>query len=575
MKNPLNPRMTLWAASFLVLGLHGLGGFARASGDEAIHLSRPEIKSSTVQPYHPDTGIDVTTTVLDDLEYLDIEFVRIEFIAEYPPDGSINYAAYDYLVDEFQKRDIQILGLIDYQSLPHDGPDSWTTDEFRQRFVERTREIVAHYSSKGEPIRYWEIWNEQDLSVPEFDVRVPPEPYGKLLVESYHSIKKIDPKAQVVLGGISPKGFEYPDREHYLKELYETDALQEHYAKHGYHPFDIAACHPYPEVFNDPAPGPGETGLAEVMNQRFKGVMNEYGDKDKKVWITEFGWNSGHVGRKFQAEALAKSFHVIDRLTDPEHPENGPYVDQYIWFKYDSWAPSEDWGLVDEFRARRKPAYDAFVKLEPLDGAPPELAQEPGENAPVFGTTSDRALPWQVSQEDLLQGEGVTARLGGGSLAEGALALLANGVMDSGEQALRGLDGPWVERPRVSYTFDTPVTVSEIRVFAGHEENGGYRAYQSHEILINGTTVAKDVRTGNYGQVITNSEDSAVSVARWEPETPVSGVHEIEIIIHATSSWNGDFRDRWTPYGSPEKDTDGTGPAYIAPIIKEIDVFGE
>ncbi len=558
---------------------------AAPEAEEVRPLDRPGIKSTTIQPYHYFTGIDVGTAVFDDLAYLDAGMIRIEFIHDAHRDGSINYPAYDYIFDELAERGMKVLGLIDYQSVPYDTAEDWNTDEFRADFVERTREIVEHYAHRENPIKHWEIWNEPDLDDPNSWYYVEVNAYAKLLKESYHAIKEIDPDAFVVLGGLSPKGFAYDDRPNYLEELYETETMQRHYEEHGSYPFDAVGAHPYPETYFNPY-----EGLADLMNEKIKAVMNRFGDRHKKVWVTELGWNSAHNDEETQRLGLIRSYNVLDDLRDPEYPDDPPYVELYTWFKYDSWDPSEEWGLVSIERTRRKPAYYAFLGLtEPGPEPPPPV--EPGEGAPVrFDARPLDArgmlqhlglLPRFTTSLDLLQG--LVPEIVEGEIQSGSLETLTNGIFDiynPNFQPVVPVDAPG--KPlHLRYTFAEPVDIDEIRIFAGHRGSRGERAYQSHEIHLNGVQVVEDLRTGNYGQAIRDEHDTAISMVSWKsgPEDgelaeAARGVETLEIVVWPVTSYNGDFRDRWCPVLEPEKDVTGAGPAYLAPSLFEIDVLG-
>lgn len=550
----------------LVLGVSGLR--ARAE------LSRPELKCLSPPAYYPGAGILFTTRVADDIAYLNADMLRVEFIGEFYGDHPINYPAFDYVVDKAAEREMTVLGLIDYQSLAHSGPADWPTDSFRQRFTARTRDIVEHYHDRANPIRAWEIWNEEDIALPEFNVRIDPEPYARLLIEAYHAIKEIDPAATVVLGGLSPKGFEYA--ENYLADLYATQPIADHYVAYGYHPFDVVAVHPYPEIFSDPDPfWPWQTGLDDVLNERIKAVMNANGDRLKTVWLTEMGWSSYYVSESNQALYLAESFDMLDDLRDPSYPGDPPYVERYFWFKYDDFSDVDRWGLVTQDQARRKPAYDAYLALtDPGPDPPPDPGS--GENPPVWNATSDASLPVRVSSTDLLEGQ-VAAIVAGGfhSANQGTVAALTNGAFDANPVTLVLLDygSPAL---RVRYAFDPPVDLQEVRIFAGHASDGGNRAFQSNDIYVNGALAVAELNTGGYGQL--SGGASAVSLVRWLPvegETFVArNVTEMDVVLWCASSLSLDFRDRWDPVQDPEEDADGAGPAYVAPIVKEIDAIG-
>jgi hypothetical protein len=107
-------------------------------------------------------------------------------------------------------RGIQVLGLIDYATVGASGPAEWETEAYRTRYVNRVRELVSHYKDRTYPIKHWEIWNEEDLSLEGFDVRIEPRPYALLLIASYDAIKSIDSEATVLLGGSPPRDSNIP-----------------------------------------------------------------------------------------------------------------------------------------------------------------------------------------------------------------------------------------------------------------------------------------------------------------------------------------------------------------------------
>ncbi len=211
-------------------------------------LDRPQIKCISGPDYSPESGIQFTRRVADNYAYLNVQMIRVEIKGESSgADKPVNYAAYDYIVDQAAARGIAVLGLIDYMSLAHSGSTDWATQSFRDRFAARARELATHYGARANPIHHWEIWNEEDMAVTGYEPRIEPEPYGLLLIAAYDAIKAIDPQATVVLGGISPKGFEYTTN--YLSDLYATQPIKDYYTAHGFYPFDVVGVHPYPEIF--------------------------------------------------------------------------------------------------------------------------------------------------------------------------------------------------------------------------------------------------------------------------------------------------------------------------------------
>ncbi len=161
----------------------------------------------------------------------------------------------------------------------------------------------------------------------------------------------------------------------------------------------------------------------------------------------------------------------------------------------------------------------------------------------------------------------------------GGVERLTNGVFDPEPAAVVLRDYAFNEPAlTVRYDFPSPIRIDEVRIFAGHASDGGNRAFQSNDILINNQLVAFDLTTGNYGQVAPSSSARAVSLVRLLPKTGETSVARfatsIEIRAWCSSSLDLEFRDRWSPYNNPDQDIDGVDPAYESPILKEIDVIG-
>ncbi len=152
----------------------------------------------------------------------------------------------------------------------------------------------------------YEIGNEPNLRE-EWGSSPDPAAYAELLKIAYREIKAGDPNALVVSAGLAPvSGGAGPD--HYgdlafLRVMYEHGAA-EYFDVLGVHPFGFA--YP-PEVspggqlcgWDDQVRTAGpviERGCRPVNGLCFRraelarAIMREYGDADKPVWATEFGW---------------------------------------------------------------------------------------------------------------------------------------------------------------------------------------------------------------------------------------------------------------------------------------------
>ena len=130
----------------------------------------------------------------------------------------------------------------------------------------------------------YELWNEPNLSV-EWGGQPPsPEGYAALLRAAYPRIKAADPQALVVTAGLASTGGDggltAMDDVEFLRRLYQAGAQPF---------FDVLGSHPY--GFADPPDrrNPNQvTDFQRAADQR--AVMVAFGDTQKPIWATEFGW---------------------------------------------------------------------------------------------------------------------------------------------------------------------------------------------------------------------------------------------------------------------------------------------
>ncbi len=197
---------------------------------------------------------------LDLMKAAGIRWVRADFTWGYfePKDNQFTFDRYDQVVQAALDRGGNILPILCYSSpwagYAHENLDAWT------RFV---RKVVERY---GDRLRYWEVWNEPNISFWK------PKPnaaqYAALLKATYETIKAVDPNLQVMYGGTAGIPLKY------IRETLELGA-----AKH----FDVMAIHPYCY----PSTIEASSRLNELAE--LKAMLKEFGATDR-IWITETGW---------------------------------------------------------------------------------------------------------------------------------------------------------------------------------------------------------------------------------------------------------------------------------------------
>jgi hypothetical protein len=225
-------------------------------------------------------------------------------------------------------------------------------------------EVVGRYGPNGElwklypddsplPIHTWQIWNEQNSDT-FFQPTPDPEAYEALLSTAAETIRKRDPDAEILLGGMfqtSGRG-ELDLANEFLRELYEIDGATE--------AFDGVAAHPY------------AANMEKVEEQvRLLHDEIEAADDDASLWITEMGASSAdgdnplELGEQGQADLLREAFQFfLEKRVEWDIPAviwyawrdsaaDGPVVCDWCMnaglFEHDALEPKPSWGAFTSF----------------------------------------------------------------------------------------------------------------------------------------------------------------------------------------------------------------------------------
>jgi hypothetical protein len=167
-----------------------------------------------------------------------------------------------------------------------------------QKFLQA---MASRYAGK---IKAYELWNEENLAREAGTGNVNPASYLPLLKAGYAGTKAGDPNAVVFLGALSPTGANQPgvsmDDLQYLKGLY---AINNGEVKNYY---VVLAAHL--SGFSNPPdcqPSTPQCSLSGGWNNdpsffafyrlgQYHDALTQLGD-DKKIWLTEFGYDSTTV----------------------------------------------------------------------------------------------------------------------------------------------------------------------------------------------------------------------------------------------------------------------------------------
>ncbi|MHB8612371.1 MAG: cellulase family glycosylhydrolase [Candidatus Dormibacteraceae bacterium] len=198
--------------------------------------------------------------------------------------------------------------------------------------------LVARY--RGE-IHYWELGNEPDVSPNTWTGTL--QSYVDLMLKpGYEAVKSVDPRAQVVMGGLAL-----------------SNRMSAMYAAGAGPYFDIANFHAYYT-----APSADSTALDFVRQ-----AMHANGDDGKPIWMTEFGLPS-HIPTGGAGP--------LDPISQPDEEKQAALVrgvyahmkieaiffyqlrDTAVYDSSDHMIKLVYWGLVNRDLTRRKVSYDAY-----------------------------------------------------------------------------------------------------------------------------------------------------------------------------------------------------------------------
>jgi hypothetical protein len=207
--------------------------------------------------------------------------------------------------------------------------------------------VARRYARRG--VHVFEIWNEPNLS--RFWPSGPSaREYVAMLRASRGEVKRADPRAGILLGG-----------------LYQNDArfLQRIYALRGRGLFDAVADHSYPDgdperCRTDRKGRPSAGSLCGVENVRR--TMSAHGDSARGLWLTEIGWSTWRHGVSEGAQAsYIRSALARIRSRYPWIVTALVYnVRNDYWLHGDRWSPEANYGLLrTDFSA--KAAYYALA----------------------------------------------------------------------------------------------------------------------------------------------------------------------------------------------------------------------
>ena len=251
-----------------------------------------------------------------------------------------------------------------------------------QDFTDFMTFLTQRYKGK---VQAYEIWNEQNYAV-ETGGKVNVAAYPPILKAGYQAVKKVDPKAVVVFGGMTPTGVNDPsialNEVDYLRQIYALNGgeIKQYYDVLGAHPG--SNCNPPDNSWPDnPATNPCGTdpsgGRSYTKDNSFyfkrilelRKVMEDAGEAQTKMWLTEFGWTTANQAKGYEYGQFVSPEQQAQYLTRAfELGKSYPWMGvMFVWnLNFATITQPNDekypWGVLNSDWSPR-PAYTALKNM--------------------------------------------------------------------------------------------------------------------------------------------------------------------------------------------------------------------
>jgi Beta-galactosidase len=227
-----------------------------------------------------------------------VESLRVTFVwgAVEPAPGVFNFAVTDRIVGAAARHGIPLLANLIYTP---SWASSLPTSPYPERYAPRSPALFADFATAAvkrygpsgafwkanpglhpQPVRQWQIWNEQAFDV--FWATLPwPSSYTSMLRAAYRAIHHADHGAKVVAGSLVA-----------TNKYTQWAQMSDLYKAGGRRYFDVVAVHPFTD-----GSIPVSQSVSRVITiiQKVRDVMRRHGDAHKPVILTELTW-PGAVG---------------------------------------------------------------------------------------------------------------------------------------------------------------------------------------------------------------------------------------------------------------------------------------
>lgn len=298
------------------------------------------------------------------------QYVRVNFILgpwsnpnDATPRGpqSLSWKqTYDQIINSLTSQGIQVYALIGAQAVHSSAGGNYNSDQWVNDYTANFTTIVGQFKDR---VRVYESFNEPNDWAGGSTAQVQPYWFAKMLQNIYLSVKinsghQGDPTWQVTL--VSGPGFSH-DMDTvatYMQQTYQAGINQLSWTSiknsYGTYPLDGIGYHIYVAQGST-----NSTTVRNAVNNNLNAVWGaitgfEGSGTQKKLWISEWGWNTASVSESGQAGNLTTVFNLF---------KNDARIALASWFQISDFGTNDKWGL---FRsggltdANKKPSWQAF-----------------------------------------------------------------------------------------------------------------------------------------------------------------------------------------------------------------------
>ncbi|HCP48273.1 MAG TPA: hypothetical protein DIU15_19700 [Deltaproteobacteria bacterium] len=272
-----------------------------------------------------------------------------------PERDQFDFSGIDRVVDTAEAQGVEVLAILNYGNWwATSTENSLSPPDDMADFGDYVEAVATRYRGR---IRYYEIWNEQNVGYTFWHPVEDPVAYGALLSEASARLRAIDPEAVVSFGGLfQPSLFFNTEGEEYLRQVADSVADLASLV-------DVVAYHPYRYPFTAPESSSDSQESLVETTCRMTDALVDLGLVDVPLWITELGWHTAPealvtgVSEQDQAAYLVRSALLAF----------GQGVEQFTWYTFrDSGLDTDDqeqmFGLY---------AFDEDPTVAPLPRAKP------------------------------------------------------------------------------------------------------------------------------------------------------------------------------------------------------------